>query len=1500
MADDIATNLIVSGGASFIKTLSDAAVAQDNLVNTIRRAAATPPVEIGKAIGEAALQFQLASNSAKTFNSILEQQGVAADIASKLTKEIERQNKALLDNAQAAEKAEQARRQRVVTEEARIAEQNRNNLFLRTAPTEITQGPLNVNESVTATKKLADAQEGATKTGVTYLSSLSAIHSASFLLFGTTFSLFQSLTTLGLAFSKVGVPAGEFNAKMAAFGTGLGIAAAGIHTIISTTSQIVTLFEQGAEAAVRLGVAGIAAFTGIAVASTKLASGAEDVFAEIAAFGEPTKANFAALETQISGLARVFGQSAKSIGEGASVFIRAGGDIETALAGGTKAVTLLQIAAHGELIPTQAARGIVTITNSFRDFNITAEQAVDIFVGTAQKSALSFQEVLQAFQQAAPTAALLKIPLIDLATTIGVLSNEGLRGQVAGTGFKQFLLDLLNPSKEARAQLEALGVSIQDQDHKIRPLRDIFIDLKKALGDQAKAADEAGDASRAQALASIFGSRANLAAAIIARTGAEAFDKLKESIAGVSAERVVEVLLSTTSAQLGIARTNVEELARAFGGPLNVAFGTALKGANAFLQSIDRSKFEAAGTAIAAIFSGGGFGTAIQAINSIDLNESPIKQFFFGVLNTLLNTRNQIISVFIPAVLQAGDTLNNAFGATNIASTFDSISLALAKVVAVGATVLTFAANLASDFITGNSRGQELRSTLTGIATAVGTSLVGALVAAAIPLGITIFLLSKVGEAFITLLSTQNRFNNIWEQGWQLAKDSVNNFLKDTAPRLQAFGDVIVGIANRDIVQIDRGLNNIKADQFTSTANTVIRQTGSIDKALQVTSETLQSLSEQISDLRTKQPPTTAIDKALGLDAAQSGGVISKRISDLEKEREDTLGVFNALQKINQAGPSAATSVLGTAAELADQIKQLQSNNVSLDSIFNLDSTDLPTFLTNLSAQLTDIENTFNKKPDQEPGTTGANFPNPKTVKKVTDQINDIIRRADQERGDIQADFDTKEIDLERGTLDRLLDLNTAFNRNIRKIDEERDKRIKESNETFNQQRENRNAATFFQQQLENEAFFRDQRNAVRDLGIRQLDAAEDRHNQRLVQDQDKVLSNLENREQRSEDIKQQIRDRAFQRQQQDAETLFSRQQSKEQTDFDRRLQDAATARQNAIRLAQAATPQQRADINKEIDQQRLDTAFTRQQEEQRRQFGETQDKARTEFSRRQEDSAFQNSVNNEQKAFDFRVALELRFLAIRRELEDKETIRQNGVEAARQQRQFGFALEDFGFRREQQSRLQIFQDDQADAEHERTTQRTRDEAAQRKQELGQKFVEDVFGIFDDADRRRIQNTEQSNKQLRNLTEREVRNLQQLSEREPTGATAAQAAIAQLNLELITTVLLFQKSASDAQQFFTILRDATIRGQGFEPEAPARTLQIQVPDFSPQLNQQIQQAQRIDFTPLLGLIPQAVTQTIQQLATAGIGQKSVSINTANINGVDDPVRLLQQLFNLAR
>lgn len=659
----------------------------------------------------------------------------------------------------------------------------------------------------------AVAMQAARSSGISYLSTLSAIHAASFLVSNSTFTAAGSLVTMGLAFSKLGPGA---IAVGAGFGTALFAIGSLLNAFDTFRNVAVSTLETATKAAVGFG----AAIGAASAASVKLAADVETRFALIGAVAsdaaEPGK--LGKLEGTISNISRQFGIGAGEATEAASLYVRAGGNIQKAIDGALEAIVNLTTASAGELGAAQAARSIAQLETAFKDQGIAAKDAADFMVGLAQTTTLSFQEIVQALQQIGPTASNLNIPLLDVGAALAVLSQNGLRGAVAGSSLKQALIELSDPSARASKEMIRYGISLFDVNGKIRDLDDVIGDLATAFGQAQGATGPLSDAQRSLAINTIFTSRAQQAANILAKQGADAFIEYRNGIAAVTATDVAQQLLVPTAKQADIARRNIEELARAFGGPLNAGIGLGLNAVNRFLQSIGRGPFEIAGQAVVALATGEGFGTLKKAIE--ELADTDVANFATGLLATLASIRDSIVSTIVPAFEGLGEKISAALQGIDVSKTFNDIARAASAIAGVVAAVINVLGDLAVEFIENRDRGKELRDFIAGLAIAMGTSLVGAAVLAAVPLITMAKILEALGKATLQTLDHILTFGTDSINVFDLLGTAITRFFNHLGGQFTAFAGIARGMTEvlsgvrlgpAGIVQIKNGIDQITA-----------------------------------------------------------------------------------------------------------------------------------------------------------------------------------------------------------------------------------------------------------------------------------------------------------------------------------------------------------------------------------------------------------------------------------------------------------------------------------------------------------------------------------------------------------------------------------------------------------------------------------------------------------------------------------------------------------------
>lgn len=224
----------------------------------------------------------------------------------------------------------------------------------------------------------------------------------------------------------------------------------------------------------------------------------------------------------------------------------------------------------------QTAEVMASTLNIFSMEATEATRVADILAQTANVSAADMTDMQYALKYAGPPAAALGISLEELAGSIGIMTNAGMKGEQAGTTLRGALLALLNPSKENSKLMETMGISITDA-------KGNFVGLSKLVENLSDSMEGQTDTQKAATLASIVGTEAVSGMLSLMSAGPEEIDKMTQSLensGGVSADTAAKMKDNLKGA--------VDELSGAFE-TMQISIGTALTPALQRLAGIVQS-----------------------------------------------------------------------------------------------------------------------------------------------------------------------------------------------------------------------------------------------------------------------------------------------------------------------------------------------------------------------------------------------------------------------------------------------------------------------------------------------------------------------------------------------------------------------------------------------------------------------------------------------------------------------------------------------------------------------------------------------------------------------------------------------------------------------------------------------------------------------------------------------------------------------------------------------
>ncbi len=244
--------------------------------------------------------------------------------------------------------------------------------------------------------------------------------------------------------------------------------------------------------------------------------------------------------------------SASEAGEALNYLALAGYDAEKA------AETLpktLQLAAAGGLDLGYATD---LVTDSMAALNLETGQLdtyMDQMARTSQKSNTSIAQLGEATLVCAGAVSLSGQSLETMNTELGILANNGIKGEEGGTKLRNIILSLSAPTDKAAAVIKQLGLEISDSQGNMRDLNDIMTDLNRAM-------DGMSSTERVQLISKIFNKR-DIAAvnALLKGTGDE-FDNLYKEISNSAgaAKNMADTLNDNLKGKVTILQSALEGL----------------------------------------------------------------------------------------------------------------------------------------------------------------------------------------------------------------------------------------------------------------------------------------------------------------------------------------------------------------------------------------------------------------------------------------------------------------------------------------------------------------------------------------------------------------------------------------------------------------------------------------------------------------------------------------------------------------------------------------------------------------------------------------------------------------------------------------------------------------------------------------------------------------------------------------------------------------------------
>lgn len=223
----------------------------------------------------------------------------------------------------------------------------------------------------------------------------------------------------------------------------------------------------------------------------------DSMMSQVKAIGQMGDQDFQKVRKRAMELGETTKFTAAEVGEAFYYMALAGWDTEEMLDGIGGVLNLA--AASGE----DLGRTSDIVTDAITAMGLTADDAshfVDVLAQASANSNTTVGQMGEAFKYLATTGGVMKYSIEDVATTLGLLANNGIKASQAGTSMRQILNTLINPSKDAAAAMDALGLSLFDEKTNARkPLAQFLQEARDIFKDAGLQLEEGFDEAEIQA-----------------------------------------------------------------------------------------------------------------------------------------------------------------------------------------------------------------------------------------------------------------------------------------------------------------------------------------------------------------------------------------------------------------------------------------------------------------------------------------------------------------------------------------------------------------------------------------------------------------------------------------------------------------------------------------------------------------------------------------------------------------------------------------------------------------------------------------------------------------------------------------------------------------------------------------------------------------------------------------------------------------------------------------
>lgn len=281
------------------------------------------------------------------------------------------------------------------------------------------------------------------------------------------------------------------------------------------------------------------------------------------------------------GWAKQYGISTSSINEGMQEIIKKGFDANQTIAAMPAILDAAKASGDDFNVVMNAS------TNILRQFGLEAKdtnRVTDSLTYVANKTSAGFSDMGLAMEYIGPVAHSLGMSIEETSAAIGLLSDNGIAGEKAGTALRGALSKLLKPSKSNAVAMKELGFTVEEFQSGALKLPDIIDRIKESTKGWT-------DAEKSSAIARAFGVEAQTGMNALINQGGDALRNLTketENARGYTKKLADEL---SKSSKNGVERfkSSLEVLQINIGQKLLPLLTPLLEKANEFIEWLDKA-----------------------------------------------------------------------------------------------------------------------------------------------------------------------------------------------------------------------------------------------------------------------------------------------------------------------------------------------------------------------------------------------------------------------------------------------------------------------------------------------------------------------------------------------------------------------------------------------------------------------------------------------------------------------------------------------------------------------------------------------------------------------------------------------------------------------------------------------------------------------------------------------------------------------------------------------